>query len=550
MKVKIKATLAVIAFGLSVVNAQTNSVEPTTEPTPQRRTCGTEVPSTAWDEWFNSRVEKYKLESATAKRPPTSITIPVVVHVIHGGQIEGAFPNISKYQIASQINILNQDFAGKGFNSHQLASTGFSLVGAANTNITFCLAQYDPSGNLLPEPGINRINYNTFGWTNPSVPNTLNAFKTLMDGTIKPLTIWDPTYYFNIWVSDVHPACQILGYATFPQGSSSPGLPAGGDYMTDGIWVWGKSFGNTGALDPIYNKGRTAVHETGHWLGLRHIGGDASNPNGDCNATDFCDDTPPQKGGFGGGTNGQNFGAPTYPINVGICGSPYGDMFMNFMDYTNDAVLYMFTPDQKTRMHTALAEGIYRNQLAASAFSLCSGMAIADFLMDSIACTNSELSPFNNTSGTSNITYSWTVEPNVDVSISPNTTTANPIFVFGSPGYYTITMVSTNTIGISSMSMALNVDECLGISANALERSVKLSPNPSTGWVQLELKKVVAQKTALRVHNAVGVLVYQEDIENVTGTHAFDLSAYPSGIYFVMLESGGEKTVKKLIITR
>ncbi len=179
-------------------------------------------------------------------------------------------------------------------------------------------------------------------------------------------------FLFNIWVSDVNPSVEILGYATFPGGSNLAGIISNvGTAGTDGVWIWSKSFGNTGTLQFPYNLGRTASHEIGHWLGFRHIGGDGNNNSfGDCSATDFCDDTPPQTGGFNQGAFGQNFGAPTYPLHVNVCSSPYGDMFMNFMDYTDDASNYMFTPDQNIRMQTAKS---IKRQLVHTMCRLASG---------------------------------------------------------------------------------------------------------------------------------------------------------------------------------
>lgn len=267
------------------------------------RGCGTGIPGEEWDVWFNNKVEEYKLDLASGKPKQANYTIPVIFHIIHGGQSVGTFPNISQAQIKSQISVMNADYAGTGYNVNQLASTAFSAVGAANCNITFCLAQLDPNGNPLTEPGIERINYLSKSWTNPNSPNTTNSFISLMNGTIKPQSIWDPRYYFNIWITDVNSGASLLGYATFPPGSGLTGLPGSlGTLSTDGIWVWAKATGSVGTLDPVYNKGRTASHEAGHWLGLRHIGGDGNNnPAGDCNATDYCNDTPPQKGGYNGG---------------------------------------------------------------------------------------------------------------------------------------------------------------------------------------------------------------------------------------------------------
>src|SRR5690606_1528264 len=117
-------------------------------------------------------------------------------------------------QVISQITALNADFAGTGYNVQNVPLDFAHLV--ANTGIVFCLAQYDPDGNLLAEPGIDRVDYTANGWNNPYSYSNINTFQNYINGTVKPATIWDPTRYFNIWVSDRHNNTGLLGYATFP----------------------------------------------------------------------------------------------------------------------------------------------------------------------------------------------------------------------------------------------------------------------------------------------------------------------------------------------
>ena len=549
---KLNFKLIVAALSLSLVSRSQNVLSQ--DPVINKRGCATAAPSAEWETWFNKKVEEYKLNRPSGKTQNISITIPVVVHVIHGGSAVGIYPNITSTQVYSQINVMNKDFGGIGYNSYQLANTGFSVVGVANTHITFCPAQYDPSGNLLTEPGIDRVNYNTNGWTNPATPNTLSAFQSLMDGTIKPATIWDPTNYFNIWVSDVNSNAYILGYATFPGGSTLSGIVSNvGTAGTDGIWVWSRSFGNTGAVNAPYNLGRTATHETGHWLGLRHIGGDGNNnPAGDCNATDYCDDTPPQKGGFASGTYGQNFGAPTYPLHPNVCSSPIGDMFMNFMDYSDDAYCYMFTPDQNDRMQTALANSYFRTQLSSSAFTVCSGMPLADFINDTIACVNSGVTPFNTTDGTPTPTYSWSVKPSAGITFSPASTSASPNINFPSIGFYTVTMVATNSLGVTSNTLGLRIEDCTGLKENSLsEQTIILAPNPTSGQLSITTNLRSEKQLQLSVYNSFGQLVMSKHYTSSgASTVIIDLSAYPNGVYNVSITSGNEKIVKRVILNK
>lgn len=555
---KLTSTLALAALSLSLtIKSQNASTEnaPTLKPA-----CGTEAPPPEWDAWFNKKVQEFKDNRIASKTQNTSLTIPVIVHVIHGGKAVNVFPNISGNQIRSQINVFNKDFAGIGFNAGKLAQTGFSVVGAADAHINFCLAQFDPNGVPLAEPGIDRVDFITKGWTSPATPTSNVDFKTLMDGTIKPGTIWDPTLYFNIWISEINQMTNdLLGYATFPAGASLPGLSSNvGDALTDGIWVFARAFGNVGTpstLSPPYNLGRTATHEVGHWLGLRHVGGDGNgNPSGDCSATDYCNDTPPQKGGNQTGQYGQNFGSPSYPLHPFVCGSADGDMFMNFMDYTEDAFKYMFTPDQVIRMQTAMAEGFYRNNLNVSAATLCAGMPLADFSHDTLGCIQSGVSPFNDTfEGSGSVTYSWSVKPADGVVFSPTATAVSPTITFPSVGVYTITMVATNSLGLSSHTLGVWVEDCTDLNEEASfsGSSVKLIPNPSNGQVIVSADPGRTGKIAVLVYNSLGQLVLTKHNETQgKANFAVDLSAFPDGVYTININNGAGQAVKKLILQK
>lgn len=328
-----------------------------------QRQCGTPIPNEKWDNWFNEQVELFKANLKTGKTQATPYRIPIIVHVIHGGEAIGVYPNISAAQINSQIRVLNADFAGTGLSVGNYASTGFSSsVPIANCDISFCAATIDPNGNPLAEPGIERISYISKGWTDPA-SNSLNSsasFQNYVNTTMKPGSIWDPNRYLNIWISDVNPTVGLLGFATFPANTGLSGINSfTGTASTDGVWNWSKAYGDIGTLSAPYNRGRTATHEIGHWLGLRHIWGD-----GNC-VTDFCNDTPP--------ASGQNLNCPTYPNRANSCGgqNPLGEMFMNFMDYTDDVCMYMFTNDQKARMQTAMQLGQFRANLQNNVNTVC-----------------------------------------------------------------------------------------------------------------------------------------------------------------------------------
>ena len=339
------------------------------------RICGTEFPPQQWEIEFQRLITEFISEHGNNSTQFTSYTIPVIFHIIHGGQGVGTFPNIPQGQINSQVTVLNQDFPGNGFNSGTYPANAFihwvvnqnlpqanrdslGRVKIADINIMFCLAEKDTNGNTLPEPGIERINYVTRGWQNPNTFTTPAALRTYFDGTIKPQSIWNVRKYLNIWVSDKNSAVPYTGFSTYPPLSGLPGIPGGGTESTDGIWCYSSALGSStifpGGIYASPNvKGRTITHEAGHYLGLIHIWGD-----GNC-LTDYCNDTPP--------AFTSNTGLPAYPLNPGSCNSPSnspdGEMFMNFMDYTADPGKYMFTVDQAVRTQTAMVNSPFRNQL-------------------------------------------------------------------------------------------------------------------------------------------------------------------------------------------
>lgn len=262
----------------------------------------------------NSLCASMEVELWNIPRP--KITIPVVVHVIHSGEAIGTGRNISANQIYSQISVLNKDFRRLNTDISQIppAFLGWS----ADPGIEFCLAQQDEFGN--PTNGI--VRYYT---TNTQIT------KNDMETSIKPATIWDRDYYLNIWTVDFGTS-NTLGYAQFP----------GGVANIDGVVIRHTAFGNIGSVQAPYNLGRTATHEVGHWLDLRHIWGDDTG----CSGTDNVSDTPNQEL--------KSSGTPTYPF-LDNCSPNYpGIMFYNYMDYSDDVTTSMFTYGQFARMDAAL----------------------------------------------------------------------------------------------------------------------------------------------------------------------------------------------------
>lgn len=324
--------------------------------------CGTKTPPLSWENWFSSRVQEYKIR-ATNRTEVVNYTIPVIVHILHDGDAIGQNENISWAQVNSQIEILNADFAGNNSDIINVP-TVFQPAKAGNTGIQFCLAKTDPDGNVLAEEGVDRINWETREWLDPYSFYNYSYFSNYCNAVIKPLSIWDPKKYLNVWLLRTNSIIYFGGFSSIPAGSGYGDL--GSDVetnFTSGIVINQSRWGNTGtAADPPFNKGRIASHEFGHFFGLWHISGDQSCGN------DYCDDTPPQLGGnsvfLHTPPSGLNFGCPTHPFQVNSCNAnPSGEMFMNYMDYTYDECKFMFTKDQAIRMQTTMENGTFRNPL-------------------------------------------------------------------------------------------------------------------------------------------------------------------------------------------
>lgn len=266
---------------------------------------------------IESRARAYKLGLLTSER--IGITrILVVVHVVWNTPFE----NISDAQIQSQIEVLNQDYRMTNVDIGQVPAIWQSIV--ADSRIEFFFATTDPEGN--PTNGITRTQTQATSFDIDG-----NPIKSAATDGVNP---WPAEKYLNIWVAPriTSPQGDLLGYAQFP----------GGPAETDGVVILHSAFGTSGTAAAPYNKGRTATHEIGHWLNLFHIWGDDGTG---CNGSDEVDDTP--------NAAGPNFGNPTFPSVT--CGNvPNGDMFMNYMDYTDDVCMCMFTAEQVLRMQATL----------------------------------------------------------------------------------------------------------------------------------------------------------------------------------------------------
>lgn len=292
----------------------------------------------AFEQWLTEKLpETLILQQARKKSVKAEpYKIQMVVHIIHNGEPIGQGTNLSDAQVLSQVEVLNKDFNRLNTDA---SDTPLEFQPAAGSMpIEFVLAQTDPEGQ--PTSGINRVMGTKSSWTFAD------------NSELKSLSYWPAENYINIWVCNF---TEFYGYTQFPV-SSLPGLEGSpNSRLTDGIILAYNVFGSDDFgdfdLEPAYNKGRSATHEMGHFLGLRHIWGD----NEECGATDYVADTPAQ--------SVETIGCPDHPQPDCPPANPVNKMFQNYMDFTNDACMNLFTQGQVLRMITVLENSPRRASL-------------------------------------------------------------------------------------------------------------------------------------------------------------------------------------------
>jgi len=414
------------------------------------------------------------------------VTIPVVVHVVYRTATE----NISQAQIQSQIDILNADYAGLNADSTTIPSAFKPLFG--KSEIRFCLAQRDPSGNSTT--GIVRVQ------------TTQTSFSTndgVKSSTTGGSNAWDRSKYLNLWVCNLGGG--LLGYAQFP----------GGTAATDGVVVGYNYFGNTGAATSPYNKGRTATHEVGHWMGLYHIWGD---DNGACTGSDNVADTPNQADA--------NYGCVTFP-HVSCSNGPNGDMFMNYMDYGDDRCLTMFSPGQISVMNGVLNGS--RASLKTSNGCLPINLMALDATLESIATLNTT-------------TCGATIQPVVVFKNVGQNAINSAVISYSVDGGTAVNYnYSGSLASLASTSLTLPVSSNLA----AGNHTVVVSITSINGASDTNNATVNSQNQAFTINNAAGQIIAAEGFEGAFPNTGYTLSN-PDGATTWAVANVGRNSTKSI----
>ncbi len=305
--------------------------------------CGTKVSTTGqFENWMNHKIQLRNKLRRTRVFQSKVYQVPVVVHVLHNGENIGSGSNLSRDRIVEQIDSLNVDF--RRLNADAKNTPTRFLPVAADIEIEFVLAKQDPLGN--PSDGIVRID----------ASESFNPRKTEDLITMRSLSFWSAEDYINIYVGDL--TSPLVGLAVYPETDEMvlDGVPVNDDRLyLDAVFIDYEYFGNNTESKFFESRGRTLTHEIGHFFGLRHIWGD-----GGCGFDDFVDDTPLAD------DDNDGYGSPcTFPNpdDEEVCDPEQPEMFQNFMDYTDDICMNLFTKGQKVRMRTVLENSPRRASL-------------------------------------------------------------------------------------------------------------------------------------------------------------------------------------------
>ncbi|HAP02409.1 MAG TPA: hypothetical protein DCQ93_10880 [Bacteroidetes bacterium] len=464
----------------------------------------------------------------------TVITIPVVVHLLFNPLVPRTV--LSDWQITSQIDVLNEDY--RRFNADKIKTPAVFQSVAADVEIEFALANRDPNGNWTN--GIRRVQTSNLVFADFTSPKY-----TSMGGD----NAWSRDNYLNLWVCELD--SPLLGYSTFPSASMDE---------TDGVVIHCKAFGRIDCNSKKYYLGRTGTHEIGHWLNLIHVWGDEDC----CNADDGCDDTPLQA-------------KPTYKCqefpftSLSSCNNQpcntVGDMFMNYMDYTVDSCMNIFSNDQRTQMLAAFnsfRSSILSSQALISPTSFSNDIGITKVLFPDELIYGDSMAPVVriHNYGTQSIsscdiyyekdwknylnTFHWTgnlaSDGEVDVTLPKiaDSLWYNIFCAWTKDPNGTQDEDTTNDFRTRSY--------VVRPATEPTENNVIVYPNPSNTQITVEFKDFESLQGSYFVYNILGQRVHLKMDQISLTKYQFDFTNLPSGMYLLRFNVNGSSVTKKVIV--
>lgn len=460
------------------------------------------------------------------------ITIPVVVHLLYNA--DSSNQKLSDWQIISQIDALNEDYRLMNADRYKTPEAFDSL--AADCEIEFCLAKRDPNGNATN--GIVRVEttWNVF-------PDFASPKQTLNGGDDP----WPYTDYLNIWVCPLQ--YPMLGYSTFPSATINA--------ADDGVVIHYKAFGRINVFSAKYKLGRTATHEVGHWLNLQHIWGDASG----CTTDDNVNDTPLQ--------DAEHYQCIQFPFIS--CGNS-GDMSMNYMDYSRDSCMNIFTEGQKQRMVGAI--NLFRSSILNS--STCNTVDTFNYDIGITKIIQPDYLFYGNTItpivtlhnfGSQTITaceikyeknwksslnsFSWngSLAPNASIDITlPAIADSNWYNIFSAwtknPNGTQDADTTNDFKTHSYYSLPDTTNSIINFSQGFQNGNIFLT----NSLVEIEMMNIDFTEKNCSVNNSIGQMVKIEMNRTAVNKFQFNFNSTPSGIYYIRFSDSHNSTVKRVIV--
>ena len=456
-----------------------------------------------------------------------SYIVPVVVHVIY----HTANQNLSDQQVQSQIDVLNEDY--NRINADTLNTPDVFKPVAGSVSVKFCLAAYDPDGNETN--GITRTS------TDVSAFYLGDSMKSTALGGDDP---WPATKYLNIWTCNLSNG--VLGYSTIPSGGPPP--------ENDGVVIRYNAFGREGVLKPPFTKGRTCTHEVGHWLGLDHTF------SGGCSDGDGCNDTPPEESAV--------YGCPTFP-HISCNNGPDGDMFMDYMDYTDDGCMNMFTQCQAGKMTTTLEDPDLRLSIQSSSggcqgvnYNLDASISTIAYPTDSVfqqgfvpqvQLTNRGIDELTyvkigyQVDGQTPLYSDW----NGSLTSLVSTIVALPAYFTGEGGHVFYAWTTEPNHGTDEFIYNDTASSEFIVKSSVPKNTSSIIPSLTGDIATITVQNPSAATMNVQLINAIGQVMYNADVDVVNNSSfILDLTNYAPGLYIIYGKVGYDFVKEKIMVVR